>query len=216
MIYDLDNMMVDIIDNWDNSIFFYGGDTSLAGYTEEQYKLLGYVDKQDFQTDDFFDEFSFSNRVQGNNRGIGQILNDDDKHVLANYANVLFNTVEGKKTIYRYMLKLALHVNRYRYLKTRDISINKTNKINRPKIKKHYTKKQKEEKLKKLAKEMIALAGGRNAITPELENIIQNPENYIPRTRYKISQPKQVIKDYLFGLKINKKDEIQDFIKKID
>ena len=175
----LEKMMVDIVDNWDNSIFFYGGDTSLVGYTEKEYRLLGYIDKKDFQTDNFFDEFNFSNRIKGDN--IGQILNDDDKEVLVEHADALFCNVPEEDKIYRYMLKLALHVNRYRYLKTRNKSINNLKTIIRPKLKKHYSKKEKETRLKKLAEEMIILMGGHHVIhegiTNELKKVMGTSKN---------------------------------------
>ena len=54
---DYQNMMRSILEEWDSSIFFYGGDVGQAGYRDEQYKLMGYEYKLNFQEDDFFKEF---------------------------------------------------------------------------------------------------------------------------------------------------------------
>jgi len=51
---DYQNIMRSILEEWDSSIFFYGGDISQAGYRDKQYKLMGYECEQDFKEDDFF------------------------------------------------------------------------------------------------------------------------------------------------------------------
>lgn len=125
------DIMTNLLDEWDASIFFHGGDTSNVGYTDEQYKLLNYKDKSDFQTDDFFEEFNFENRVQGMN--IGKGLSKADKHNLKEYSH-LFKGIEDETKRRKYMLGLALHLNRYRYLYTRDAILWKLNKKNRLKL----------------------------------------------------------------------------------
>ena len=215
MIYNLEKMMVDILDNWDNSIFYYGGDTSSAGYTDEQYKLLGYKDKSDFQTDDFFEEFSFQRHVQGHNIGIGEMFSNDDKDLLIKHGDCLFNLIKEKKTIYRYMLKLALHFNRYRYLQTRAERINRLNKKVRKSPKKNYSQKEKEKKLKKLAEDMILLMGGDRVVyegvTDVLERIRDNPHVYILK-KHSETVKKDPIKSFLFSLNLKKPKEIESFI----
>jgi len=215
MIYDLEKMMVDIIDNWDSSIFCYGGDTSSAGYTQKEYELLGYENKQQFTLDSFFREFNFSNSIKGDN--IGQTLSDGDRETLAEHAEALFFNVLEKDKIYRYMLKLALHVNRYRYLKTRETRLKDLISIGKPYINKNVKK---EQKLKKLAEEMILLMGGDvviyEGITNELKKISNYPHAYIPKYNLKIAIPKKEIKAYLFSLKLKKAIEINAFIEEID
>ena len=219
MKFDLDIMMKEIVNKWDKNIFYYGSSIELVGYSDEIYGLLGYKDKREFETDEFFSDFDGSMSI-GGNQNIGEILNKHDKDLLHEHAESLFDGVVEKDKVYRYMLKLAMHLNRYRYLKTRESTINELIKMGKPKIRKHYSTKEKEEKLRKLAKEMMSLMGGKSVayenITPALRQIIETPECYIPKTNFRIMQPKQVIKDYLFGLHLKKSDEINNFIQDIE
>jgi len=160
--------MTDLIEKWDASIFFDGGDTSKAGYTDEQYKLLGYEEDRDFQikhniqgyagckdfqTDSFFEEFNFENRVKGQNFGKG--LSKEDKFNLIEYSD-LFGGIKDETKGRKHMLKLALHLNRYRYLYTSDDmlwKLNAKNRLKRLNGGKNYTDKERAEALKKKAAE---------------------------------------------------------------
>jgi len=221
MVYDVEKIMTDILDNWDNSIFYYGGDTSLAGYTKSEYQLLGYSGKEEFLSDIFFQEFHYSNTIQqkGTYINIGQGLNDDDKDLLIEHSHPLFSSVSKKDNLYKYMLKLALYVNRYRYLKSKEEIINKLNHIGILSPKKHYTTKEKEDKLKKCASDIILLMGGdtviRSNILVDLKNMILNPHMYLQKKTYHIAIPKKAISTYLFSLNLKKPKEINNFITSI-
>lgn len=214
---DYQNMMRSILYEWDGSIFFYGSDTSLAGYTDEQYKLMGYECKKYFQTDTFFDEFELGSVENlGSFDGVGKKLTKEDKELLILYSDYLFDGIKEEKKVYRYMLKLALYLNRYRYLGTRKNIVKKIHTSGIKKPKKHYTEAQKTKKIKETAEFLILLMGGRfvshGLIIDELKKVIESPHLYI----YKPPNPKALfvakIQSYLSNLKLKKQVEIKNFI----
>lgn len=241
------NMMEMILNEWDSSIFFYGGNISQAGFTNEQYNLMGYTGDEPklwFVSDEFFSDFTFENSIKGQNIGHG--LSEVDKSNLIEYSH-LFIGLEKHMTV-KYMLGLALHVNRYRYLKTRDKSLWTLSPKNRIKLKTNYSQKERATALKKKAekmleyieefkkesKEAIDLMGGinvryresenelinfysNNNLTKELQNIINNPSNFIPPNKIKISISLSIISDYLKSLKLkNKSIDIKNFISQLN
>ena len=210
-------MMRSILEEWDSSIFFYGGDIRQAGYRDEQYKLMGYECKQDFEEDDFFKEFHYpSVENLGSMNGVGRMLTEEDKRILIEHSDYLFNGIKEEEKLYKYMLKLALYLNRYRYLGTRKKTIKKLQTKIRKTPKKHHAEREKIEKIKSLAEQLILLMGGKyvshGLITEELNKVIESPHLYIA----KLLNPKTLlvseIKKYLSNLKLRKQDEINNFI----
>ena len=209
-------MMRSIIEIWDKSIFCYGGDISLVGYTGEQYQKLGFKNKRDFETDIFFNDFSFEHRIKGDN--IGQGLTNEDKESLIEHASYLFGNITEDEKAMKFMLGLALHVNRYRYLKNRkEFSALEKMTIKSPK--KHYPREERALEIRKTAKKLILLMGGEmisyGEITKNLKEIITNPINYMPMEINMKTTSIKDIRGFLSSLRINKMDEISNFISSI-
>lgn len=217
-----ENLMNDIINKWDKSIFLNGGDISNTEYTNI-YQSLGYDSYKDFLTDDFFEEFNSFNHSANKASFLNGMsgLNEDDKELLLYQASILFNTIDIKdKLLPRYMLKLALLLDRYRQ------SHNKQdfNKVITNNIQKKYLKKTTDDKtkiFKERVDDLIELMGGRITFCEDTQNFKQslheaynNPSLYVFDTsKETISLPKQDIKDFLFSLKLKDKSQcIKDFI----
>lgn len=214
-----EDLMNDILYEWDNSIFLNGGNIGHTSFTNI-YELLGYEYYQQFARDDLFEEFNNStdkNHFLDGMKG----LKDSDKKLLIDYSSNLFNTINiDKNTLLRYMLKLALLVNRYNHSHYKDTMNKDIKKIMHKKYL-NYGKTEKINIFKKRVYDIIELMGGMSTFYEETQEFkkelieaYNNPSKYvIHRLEDKIQLNTTDIKNYLLSLKLPmKNDNIENFI----
>lgn len=237
-------MMKMIVYTWDQSIFYNGGSLSYAGYTDEQYKLLGYTSEPykeiesmnniRLQRDEFFDDFD-DFEPQGFNN-IGKGLTIEDKSILIDNSNI-FEDLKSEAFALKCMLGLALRLNRYRYLCTKNETsrklLNRTrNKLNKSKksykvqeenLKKKAIKlKETMESFTKAADDIITLMGGTSISHGEVSDRLNKSKKYLSNSGELIKQLEIVIKyPNAYILKSYKpittsKEDIKDYLKKLN
>jgi len=213
---DYQNMMRSILYEWDSSIFICCGGVTFAGYTKKQYNLMGYNSQREFETDKFFEEFNYNSYREnlGSFDNAGKTLTNEDKELLIEHSDYLFNGIEDEKKLYKYMLKLALYLNHYRYLGTRKNVIKKIYKPTYKSSKKNYSKAEKVIKIRKIAEQLKSLMGNihHGTITEELNKVIQSPNDYIENPLDPKILRLQDIKNYLSNLQLKKQDNIKNFV----